>query len=251
MDLATLGGILIGFGLVVSAILMGPKPGGFIDIPSIMIVFGGSFAAILVTFPLEEVAQAIKAGIKAFTSKRTRPVDVVDVMVKIAEISRREGILALEKTQTENAILRKAIMLIADSADHDLIRATVAIEISSMKKRHNIGISVFQRLGSLSPAFGMVGTLIGLVQMLANLADPTSIGPAMAVALITTFYGSVLANLVFLPIAGKLRARSMQEELTLHIIFEGANSILENNNPRLVYEKLSSFLPPNERSNGR
>ena len=251
MDLATLGGILVGFGLVVGAILMGPQPGGFLDLPSMMIVFGGSFAAILVTFPVEEVLQAVKAGIKAFTSRRNEPNDVVDVMVKIAEISRREGILALEKTQTDNAILRKAILLIADSADHDLIRSTVAIEISSMKKRHNIGISVFQRLGGLSPAFGMVGTLIGLVQMLANLSDPTNIGPAMAVALITTFYGSILANLVFLPIAGKLKARSMQEELTLHIIFEGANSILENNNPRLVYEKLSSFLPPSGRQHGR
>ena len=248
MDLATLGGIFTGFALVIGAILMGPEPGGFIDIPSIMIVCGGSCAAILVTFPLEEVMQAVKAGIKAFISGRTDLADVVDVMVKIAEISRREGILALEKTQTENAILRKAIMLIADSADHDLIRSTVAIEISSMKKRHNIGISVFQKLGGMAPAFGMVGTLIGLVQMLANMADPANIGPAMAVALLTTLYGSILANLVFLPIAGKLKARSMQEELTLHIIFEGANSILENNNPRLVYEKLSSFLPPNGRN---
>jgi chemotaxis protein MotA len=251
MDLATLGGILVGFGLVIGAILMGAQPGGFIDIPSMMIVFGGSSAALLVTFPVEEVFQAIKAGFKAFTGGRTRPRDVVDVMVKIAEISRREGLLALEKTQTDNPILRKAILLIADSADKDLIRTTVGIEITSMKKRHNVGISVFQRLGSLSPAFGMVGTLIGLVQMLTNLSDPSSIGPAMAVALITTFYGSLLANLLFLPIAGKLKARTMQEELTLNIIFEGANSILENNNPRLVYEKLSSFLPPSERADAR
>ena len=251
MDLATLGGILVGFGLVIGAILLGPDPSGFIDIPSVMIVLGGSLAAILISFPVEEVLQAFKAGVKAFTSKRISPAQVVDVMVKIAEISRREGILALEKTQTENAILRKAILLIADSADPVLIRSTVAIEIASMKKRHNIGITVFQRLGGIAPAFGMIGTLIGLVQMLSNLADPDSIGPAMAVALITTFYGALMANLVCLPISGKLKARSMQEELTLRIIFEGANSILENNNPRLVYEKLSSFLPPNERYNGR
>lgn len=212
-----------------------------------MIVFGGTLAAVMVSFPFEEVKQAFRAAMKAFTSKGVPARDVVGTMVKIAEISRKEGIIALEKIQTTNPILKKATQLIADSADPDLIRDTVVIEIVSMKKRHNIGIAVFTRLGSLAPAMGMIGTLIGLVQMLANLADPTSIGPAMAVAILTTFYGSMLANLLFLPLAGKLKARSLQEELNLQVIFEGAKSILENNNPRLVYEKLSSFLPPNER----
>lgn len=247
MDIATLGGILSGFGLVLAAIFLGPQPGNFIDIPSIMIVFGGTMAAIMVCFPFEEIKQAVRAAMKAFTSKGMPARDVVGTMVKIAEISRKEGIIALEKIQTTNPILKKATQLIADSADPDLIRDTVVIEIVSMKKRHNVGIAVFTRLGSLAPAMGMIGTLIGLVQMLANLSDPTSIGPAMAVAILTTFYGSMLANLLFLPLAGKLKARSMQEELTLQVIFEGAKSILENNNPRLVYEKLSSFLPPNER----
>ncbi|MEG2172312.1 MAG: MotA/TolQ/ExbB proton channel family protein [Desulfovibrionaceae bacterium] len=247
MDIATLGGILSGFGLVLGAIFLGPQPGNFIDIPSVMIVFGGSLAALMVCFPFEEVKQAFRAAVKAFTSKGMPARDVVGTMVKIAEISRKEGIIALEKIQTTNPILKKATQLIADSADPDLIRDTVVIEIVSMKKRHNVAIAVFTRLGSLAPAMGMIGTLIGLVQMLANLADPTSIGPAMAVAILTTFYGAILANLLFLPLAGKLKARSMQEELTLQVIFEGAKSILENNNPRLVYEKLSSFLPPNER----
>lgn len=247
MDIATLGGILSGFGLVLGAIFLGPQPGNFIDIPSIMIVFGGTLAAVMVSFPFEEVKQAFRAAMKAFTSKGVPARDVVGTMVKIAEISRKEGIIALEKIQTTNPILKKATQLIADSADPDLIRDTVVIEIVSMKRRHNIGIAVFTRLGSLAPAMGMIGTLIGLVQMLANLADPTSIGPAMAVAILTTFYGSMLANLLFLPLAGKLKARSMQEELNLQVIFEGAKSILENNNPRLVYEKLSSFLPPKER----
>lgn len=251
MDIATLGGILAGFGLVLGAIFLGPQPGNFIDIPSIMIVFGGSMAALMVCFPFEEVRQAFRAAMKAFTSRGMPARDVVGTMVKIAEISRKEGIIALEKIQTTNPILKKATQLIADSADPDLIRDTVVIEIVSMKKRHNVGIAVFTRLGSLAPAMGMVGTLIGLVQMLANLSDPTTIGPAMAVAILTTFYGALLANLLFLPLAGKLKARSMQEELNLQVIFEGAKSILENNNPRLVYEKLSSFLPPHERKNER
>lgn len=247
MDLATLGGILCGFGLVIGAIFLGPSPGKFIDLPSVMIVGGGTLAAVMVSFPFEEVRQAFFAGLKAFTSRSMPARDVVATMVKVAEISRREGIIALEKIHTTNPILRKAMQLIADNADPNLIRATVAIEIASMKKRHKIGISVFTRLGSIAPAMGMVGSLIGLVQMLANLSDPSSVGPAMAVAILTTFYGALLSNLLFIPLAGKLQSRSSQEELLLQVIFEGAKSILENNNPRLVYEKLSSFLPPQER----
>lgn len=247
MDLGTLGGIILGFGLVFGSILMGPEPGGFVDPASVMIVFGGVLAATLISFPLEEVLQAFKASVKTFTNKRTMPAEVVDTMIQVAEISRREGLLALERVQTDNMVLKKALQLIADSADPGLINDTMALEISSMKRRHNISISVLSRMGGLGPAFGMVGTLIGLVQMLTQLSDPSTLGPAMAVAIITTFYGSLLANMVFNPLSAKLQARSAQEAMNLMIIFEGAKSILENNNPRFVYEKLSSFLPPKER----
>ena len=251
MDFATLFGIVVGFALVVSAIMMGGPISIFLDAPSAMIVFGGTFAATLVTFPLEEVASAFSGGMRVFMARRVKPQEVVSTMVRIAEISRREGLVALERIKTENAILKKACQLIADNADPMLIRDTVMIEIATMKRRHNISISVFKRLGAYSPAFGMIGTLIGLVQMLTNLNDPKSIGPAMALAILTTFYGSFMANLIFIPMAGKLKARTLQEEVQLNIIFEGAKSILENNNPRLVYEKLSSFIPPAERVDGR
>jgi len=251
MDIATLLGIILGFALVIGAIFMGGSLGDFIDIPSIMIVLGGTGAAISVTFPFEEVIHAFAGGIQVFAGRRVRPQEVVNTMVRIAEISRREGLVALENIQTENALLKKACQLIADNADPALIRDTVMIEIATMKRRHAVSIAVFNRLGAVAPAFGMIGTLIGLVQMLARLDDPSAIGPAMAVALITTFYGALLANLLFLPIAGKLKARTLQEEVHLYIIFEGAKSILENNNPRLVYEKLSSFLPPQERKIAR
>lgn len=251
MDIATLAGIIFGFGMVIGAILWGGSAINFCDVPSVMIVIGGTLASILVTFPFEQVAQAMRAGVKAFTPFKMEPGDVVNTMVRIAEISRKEGIIALENVRTENALLRKATQLIADNADPGLIRATVSIEIASMKRRHSIPIAVFNRLGSYAPAFGMVGTLIGLVQMLVSLDDPSALGPAMAVAILTTLYGSILSNLLFLPIAGKLKARSMQEELILMVIFEGAKCILENNNPRLVYEKLSSFLPPKERVDAR
>lgn len=251
MDLATLSGIFFGFSLVLGAIFLGPEPGNFIDVASIMIVFGGVSASILISFPAEEVMQAIRAGMKAFATRKAKPSEVVTTMVKVAEISRREGLLALERVQTDNPLLKKATQLIADSADPQLIRDTVSIEIASMKRRHKIGISVFQKLGNLGPAFGMIGTLIGLVQMLTSMTDPASLGPAMAVAILTTFYGSILANLIFIPIGDKLKARSMQEEIVLFIIFEGAKCILENNNPKLVYDKLSSFLPPSERTDVR
>ncbi len=251
MDIATLFGIIVGFSLVLGAILLGGATAIFVNIPSLMIVIGGTFAAICVTFPLEEVLHAFAGGLRIFGIKRVRPQEVVNTMVRIAEISRREGLIALENIQTENMILKKACQLIADNADHMLIRDTVMIEIATMRRRHNISIAVFRRLGSFAPAFGMIGTLIGLVQMLTRLDDPKSIGPAMAVAILTTFYGSLLSNLLFLPISGKLKARTLQEEVHLYIIFEGAKSILENNNPRLVYEKLSSFIPPKERKSAR
>lgn len=247
MDITTLLGIIFGFTLVVGAIFAGPVPGKFIHFPSMIIVFGGVTASILISFPFEDVRQAVSAGLKAFASKKNQASEVVKTMVKIAEISRREGTLALERIQTDNPLLKKATQLIADNADPALIHDTVTIEIASMKRRHKVGINVFQKLGYLGPAFGMIGTLIGLVQMLATMDDPTALGEGMAVAILTTFYGSIAANLIFIPIADKLKARSQQEELVLFIIFEGAKSILENNNPKLVYEKLSSFLPPKER----
>ncbi|WP_018125306.1 motility protein A [Desulfovibrio oxyclinae] len=247
MDIATLLGLIIGLGLVVGAIVIGGAVDVFLNVPGMMIVVGGTLASIMVAFPFEEVLQAVKAAFKVFHQRKTSARDVVNIMVKVAEISRREGLLALENVQTENMVLKKSCQLIADNADTQLIHATLAIEINSMRRRHQVGQDVFKRLGSLAPAFGMMGTLIGLVQMLSRLNDPSTIGPAMAVAILTTFYGSAMSTLIFIPLAAKLKARTLQEQLNLEIIFEGAKSILENNNPRLVYEKLSSFLSPSER----
>jgi len=247
MDFATLLGFGLGFSLVIGSILMGGEANVFLNLHGSMIVFGGALGSVCVAFPMEEVMQAFYAGFKVFTSKRVRTREVVNIMVRVAEISRREGLVALEHIQTDNAVLKKACQLIADNADPNLIRGTLAIEINSMKRRHKVAQEVFKRLGNLGPAFGMVGTLIGLIQMLSRLNDPKTIGPAMAVALTATFYGAMTAYVLFLPIAAKLRARTLQEEMHLEVIFEGAKCIMENNNPRLVYEKLSSFLSPRER----
>jgi len=251
MDLATFLGLTSGIAMVLGAIFMGGTLMQFINVPSMMIVVGGTLASACVAYPFEEVFQAFSAMMQIFSSRKVRDAEVVNMMVRIAEISRREGLLALENIHTDNAILKKACQLIADNAEAGLIRDTLRIEIGSMKRRHAVGESVFKSLAGFAPSFGMIGTLIGLIQMLTRLDDPKTLGPAMAVAIITTFYGSMLSSLFFLPVAGKLHSRTLNETLQLEIIFEGAKCILENNNPRLVYEKLSSFIAPRERRYGR
>jgi chemotaxis protein MotA len=247
MDVATLFGLVAGLAMVIGAIMLGGTLRLFFDVHAVMIVFGGTLAATCVNFPFEEVLQALAAGFKIFTSRQVKDSEVIGIMVRLAEISRREGLLSLQNVVTKNIILKKACQLIADNADHKLIRETLLIEIASLERRHAVAQTIFKRLGLLTPALGLMGTLIGLVQMFSRLDDPKLIGPAMSVAMICTFYGSVLSTLIFTPIGGKLAARTLQEQQHLEIIFEGAKCILENNNPRLVYEKLSSFLPPRER----
>jgi chemotaxis protein MotA len=170
------------------------------------------------------------------------------MMLKLTNLSRQQGLLALANIKTKNKFLKKAAQLIADGADEEIIRNTLRLEIESLKARHAVGQDVFRKMGTYAPALGMLGTLIGLVQMLTRLRDPSSLGPAMAIALLTTFYGSLLSSLFFLPIAGKLKARTEAELLSLEIMFEGAISILENNNPLMVYEKLSAFIAPAKRA---
>lgn len=247
MDFATLLGLIVGLAMVVGSILMGGDFRLFLDLHAFMIVIGGSLAAVCINFTFKQVYQAFQAGFKIFMRPDTNDSQIVDAMVRIAEISRREGIIALEKVQTNNAILKKACMLIADNADSNLIKDTLLIEIASLNKRHFIAQNVFKRLSLLTPSLGLMGTLIGLVQMFSRLNDPKTIGPAMSVAMLATFYGSMLSTLFFQPISGKLASQTLQEQHQLEIIFEGAKSILENNNPRLVYEKLSSFVAPKDR----
>lgn len=163
-------------------------------------------------------------------------------MIHLCHISRRQGILELSRIKTDSSFLKKACGLIADGSSSDVIRNALITEIESLKMRHFIVQDVFRKMGTYSPAFGMLGTLIGIVQMLSHLQEPSHIGPAMATALLTTFYGSLLSTLFFLPIAGKLKARTVLEVINLEIMLEGSVSILDNNNPLILYEKLSSFI---------
>ncbi len=243
MDLASLSGVILGMGLIVSAIIMGGSSYLFINLEGIMIVFGGTIAATLFTFQLRDVITAFRAAFFVFSSRREDPNDMVSTMIELCTLTRRQGLMALSKLEIESEFLNKACNMIADGSKEDMIRDTLQIEIESMKQRHSIVQEVFTQMGVYSPSFGMIGTLIGLIQMMNTLNDPSKVGPSMAIALITTFYGALFANMFFLPIAGKLKSQTKMEVIKLEIISEGAVSILDNNNPMLVYEKLSSFIP--------
>ena len=247
MDIAYLTGIVAGLGLIMSAILMGGDFSLFVNIPGIMIVVGGTLSATLLTFPLNDVLSAFKAAVFVFSSKQDNPNDMVFTMIELCKITRKEGLVGLSRTKTDHAFIAKACMLISDGAEESIITETLTIEIDAMKERHFIVQDVFTKMNAYAPAFGMIGTLIGLVQMLANLADPASVGPAMGVALLTTFYGAVLAFMIFGPIAGKLKSITAKEVMNLQIIFDGASSITQDANPRMVYEKLSSYIPSSQR----
>ncbi len=247
MDIATIIGIVAGVALIIASILMGSGLGAFIDIPSVLVVIGGSVAALLISFPLGQVIGSIKIALKAFFSPKQTPEEVIEKVVDLAVKARKESIIALEKEEIEEPFLAKGIRLVVDGTAPNLVRAILKTEIGFMKQRHQSGQKVFKTLGAMGPAFGMIGTLIGLVQMLQNLSDPGSIGPSMAVALLTTFYGAILANLIALPIAEKLGGKSAEEVLMMEVVIEGVLSILEGDNPIIVRSKLEAFLSPNLR----
>ena len=247
MDVASFVGIIAGVSLILSAIFLGGDVRNFVNLPGIMIVFGGTIAATLLTFRFKDVLSAFTAAFFVFRESGDEPNDMVRTMLKLCKKCRSEGLMTLGQIKTKSRFLKKACTLISDSSDEDIIRSSLRTEIESLKRRHFAVQDVFKRMGMYSPAFGMLGTLIGLIQMLSKMQEPSSIGPSMAVALLTTFYGSLLSTLFFLPIAGKLKARTNMQVINLEIMFEGAVAILESNNPSLVYEQLSSYIPRKDR----
>ncbi|KAF1074740.1 motility protein A [Halodesulfovibrio sp. MK-HDV] len=247
MDIATIIGLFGALALIVGAIAVGGSPAGFIDVPSMLVVFGGTIAVAFIMFPLGTVLGSMKVGMKAFFSKPPDPMDSIDIVIDLAERARKESLVSLEKVSIDNEFLKRGVLLVADGTEESLIRSVMEIDVDIMKKRHRTGQEVFKGMGNMAPAFGMIGTLIGLVRMLQALDDPSSIGPAMAVALLTTFYGAILANCIFLPLAKKLEERSNEEAMNMELMTEGVLSILNGEHPNIVREKLNSFLPPSKR----
>ncbi|MEH6472435.1 MAG: MotA/TolQ/ExbB proton channel family protein [Halopseudomonas sp.] len=247
MDFASTLGFLSGLALIISAILLGGNADLFVNIPGMMIVVGGTMAATLLTVRFSDVTAGFRAAYIVFTRDNTDQQKMIDTMLQLSKISHRNGLLALSKVETNSTFLRRACSLIADASTEDLVRKTLQTEIDSLMTRHFVVQDVFKRMAMYAPAFGMLGTLIGLIQMLSDLNNPAAIGPAMAVALLTTFYGSLLSSMCFLPIAGKLKARTLMEVTNLEIIREGTLSILSNDHYANVYERLSSYIPEAKR----
>lgn len=251
MDIATVIGIILGFGLVVLAISLAGPLTTFVDIPSVAIVFGGTVAAVLICFPISHVIKLLAVARKAFFARPIDPVSDIKALVQLAEFARRDGILSLEshlQDQDYDPFLVRGLQMAIDGQDPAVIEAALEQEIETVVDRHSQGKAIFDTMGKYAPAFGMIGTLIGLVLMLKNMADPSALGPAMAVALITTFYGSLIANVFALPIADKLALRSSQEVHAKVMIIRGIMAIQAGDNPRIVQQKLMAFLDPRQRS---
>lgn len=249
MDLATILGLVIAFGLVSSAILLGGSPMIFINIPAALIVIGGTIGATMINYPLGHVLGVVGVIKHTFMTKVESPAKITEQFMDFANKARREGILSLEPMlkNIDDQYLKKGLQLTVDGLEPQTIQEIMETEISYLEERHETGAEILAIMGSFAPAMGMIGTVIGLVQMLQALDDPSAIGPAMAVALITTFYGALLANLVFNPMSGKLKTRSKEEILGKEMMLEGILCISKGENPRIIEEKLNSYLPPKVR----
>ncbi len=250
MDLTSLIGFLATWILVLASMASGGNFGAYIDIPSVMITLGGAIGATVISNPGERL-KAVGGSLRSvFISHQVDLVGMVQMLVSFAEKARREGLLALEGDveNLDNVFLKKAIQLVVDGTDPELVRAILDTEIGVFEDRHSANKSVFDTLAEFGPSFGMIGTLIGLIAMLGNLQDVSALGPGMAVALITTMYGSMLANMFAIPTGKKLAARSAQEVKGMELMVEGILSIQAGENPRIVEEKLKVYLPPKMRS---
>ena len=251
MDIATVLGSLISFGLVLSAMLTSGSLLIFVDVPSLLIVLGGTVGCCLTNYPLKQMIRIIGVIKKTLPYKIVSPIETITIFVEYGTKARKEGLLALEGIikNTDDVFVKKGLQLLVDGMEADGIQEILDMEIATLEKRHQVGVDLLNAFATFAPAMGMIGTVIGLVQMLQNMSDPSSIGPAMAVALLTTFYGAVLANLVFTPLAGKLKVRDQEETMMREMQSAAIVSIAKGENPRIMQEKLSSFLALRERKN--
>lgn len=251
MDISTIIGLILGAIFLVWGIMESGLISSFWDFASVMITLGGTFASTLASYPMKNFLNTVNVVKKAFVYKEVFPDEVIGEIINLANIARKEGLLALEEyaEDLQDDFLKKGIMLIVDGTDPELVRNILETELTFLEERHTEGQSIFETMASFAPAFGMIGTLIGLINMLRTIDDTSSIGPNMSVALVTTFYGSVLANAVFLPLANKLKVRSKSEILVKELMVEGLLSIQAGENPRIIEEKLKTFIPPDARVN--
>lgn len=247
MDIATIIGIIGALAFIVMAMLFNGDIGLYVNVPSLFIVFGGSLFVALASYPLSQFLGAGKVAVKAFMFRIEQPQELIDKAVEMADSARKGGFLALEETEVPNPFFRKGIDMLVDGHDADVVRTTMQKDIDLTYDRHTRGANIFQTIGDVSPAMGMIGTLIGLVAMLANMDDPKAIGPAMAVALLTTLYGTFIANVICLPIVNKLKLRMEQEKLNQELMLDAVLSIQDGQNPRIIEALLKNYLAESKR----
>jgi chemotaxis protein MotA len=247
LDIATLVGIIGGFGIIIGAIMVGGSIMMFVNVPSVLIVIGGTFMVTLIRIPLGSFLGSFGVGFKALLTKEPDFVALIDEVVEMADVARKNGLLALEGKEVSNPFLEKGIGMCIDGHDPAVVRNLLSQDINNGIDRHAAGADMFMAMAELAPAMGMIGTLIGLVQMLANMSDPKAIGPAMAVALLTTFYGAIIASAFAGPLASKLDFRAKEETLMRNMIVEAINGIQEGMNPKVLEQLLFTFLPESKR----
>ncbi len=248
MDFATLAGLISGISIITYAVSSGSDFYIFLNLPGFLIVIGGTTAAVLIKFPLKVCIQSFGDGVKtAFIDRSERPEELIELAKKLTTLKRKKGNLPLEDVHIRNTLFRKGVELITDGHNIDFINKVMRLKIEHAIERHEIGERVFRAIGDSAPAFGMIGTLVGLVQMLSNMQNPDALGVGMAIALLTTLYGSLIANLVAIPIADKLQMRHEGEYQTMTLILECINGIEKGENPRLMEEVLITYLPGRDR----
>ena len=247
MDIASLVGILLAFGIIGSAIMMGGPFILFVNVPSILVVVGGTLGATLMRVTLADFLGSFKVGMKGFMYKMDNPAALIEEAVEMANIARKEGLLALEGREISNSFLEKGIGLCIDGHSPEIVNNLLSKDINLTIQRHTKGAGMFKAMAVYAPAMGMIGTLIGLVQMLANMSDPAAIGPAIAIALLTTLYGALIANAFASPLAEKLILIAESEKLNKSLILESISAIQDGTNPRVMQQILNAFLPENKR----
>ncbi len=249
MELGTIVGLISGVLLVFTTIFLGGEMMSFLDLASFLVVIGGAIAATFVAIPLGDVLVIGNITKNAFFGQKIDYVNIVEVVVDLAKKARREGLLAVDKevNKIENNFLKGGMEMVVDGTEPELIKKVMNTELSYLMDRHAKGQQLYSTLGAYAPAFGMIGTLIGLIAMLQNLDDPAAIGPGMAVALITTFYGALVSNLIFLPMATKLSIMSASEILEKEMVIEGVLAIQFGEHPNTISKKLLNFIPPKVR----
>ena len=250
MDLGTLGGIIFGVALIIFSIMLGGSVSAFVDMPSVLCVGGGTLAALAIAFPIPKMISIISVTKKTLLSGSLELIPWYNTLVELATMARRDGILALEdKIATLNdEFLQKGLQMLVDGNQANIVSQIMEQEIENMEARHIVGHTMWKSVASYAPAFGMVGTLIGLVLMLKNMSDPSSIGAGLAVALITTFYGAVVANLIASPLQVKLEQRTAEEMHLKKMLLAGILAIQAGDSPRIVGDKLMVYLKPSDRA---